>query len=194
MPTSFWADPGDKRYRAAYFDAYPGRWRHGDWIIFHDDGSCVITGRSDGTLNRGGVRLGSSEFYLALEAIPQVLDSLIVHLEEGNGVLGRLVLFVQLAPGAVLTDELRADIVGRLRSSLSPRHAPDEVVAVPAIPYNLTGKKLEVPVKRLLKGESRAYVVADGTLRDPSALDAIEALVPQFAQGTPTGSEEQRHE
>ena len=169
MPTRFWGDDGS-RLRGAYFDRFPGVWCHGDWVTITERGSCTITGRSDATLNRGGVRLGTSEFYAVVESIPEVADSLVVHLEEPEGGAGRLVLFVQLADGAELTDELRARITGELRSMLSPRHAPDEVYAVPAIPRTHSGKKVEVPVKRILTGSPAASVVSEGALADPGAL------------------------
>jgi acetoacetyl-CoA synthetase len=176
MPIAFWGDTDGSRYRESYFAMFPGRWRHGDWIVVAPDGSSRITGRSDGTLNRGGVRLGSAEFYAVLEDVPAVADSLVVHLEDPEGGAGRLLLFVEVADGRELDDELRGAIVRELRTRLSPRHAPDEVVGVPGIPYNLTGKKLEVPVKRLLQGVPRDEVLSDGAVRDPTVLDAFEAL------------------
>ena len=182
MPVSFWNDPDGSRYREAYFEQYPGRWRHGDWIVFNEDGSCRILGRSDGTLNRGGVRLGSAEFYAVLDTFPQIWDSLVVHLEDPSGGLGRLTVFVQLAQGAELDEELRGEVVRKLRTSLSPRHTPDEITAVPAIPYGLTGKKLEIPVKRILQGSPRADVVADGAVRDIAAFAPFEQLARQREQ------------
>ena len=176
MPIYFWNDPDGMKYRASYFDMYPGKWRHGDWVVFHEDGACRITGRSDGTLNRGGVRLGTAEFYSVLGDVPEVVDSLVVHLEDEGGGTGELLLAVQLAPDRSMDAALEQKIARALRDALSPRHVPDRIVAVPQIPYNLTGKKLEVPVKRLLRGASRAEVVADGAIRDASALDAFEAL------------------
>src|SRR6202008_1596887 len=120
--------------RAAYYDHFPGVWRHGDWVTFEADGSCEISGRSDATLNRGGVRLGTSDFYAVVEARPEVADSLVVHLERGDpDGRGEVVLFVQLAPGTELDDELRAEIVRSLRRDLSPRHVPDAIHAVPAV-------------------------------------------------------------
>jgi acetoacetyl-CoA synthetase len=167
MPVSFWNDLDGSRYRAAYFDHYPGVWRHGDWIVFTERGSSVITGRSDATLNRGGVRLGTSELYAVVEEIEEVLDSLVVHLEEAD----ELLLFVVLRPGLELDDELRARIAGTLRTSLSPRHAPDAIVAVPAIPRTLTGKKLELPVKRILTGAAVSEVASRDALVDPDAIE-----------------------
>jgi len=173
MPVSFWNDPSGERYRAAYFDDFPGVWRHGDWVTFTERGSCVISGRSDATLNRGGVRIGTAELYAVVESIPAVVDSLVVHLDDGQD---RLVLFVALAEGSDLDDELRARIAGELRTALSPRHAPDEIVAVPSIPRTLSGKKLEVPVKRILTGTSPAAAASRESLADPSALDAFVEL------------------
>ncbi len=171
MPVAFWNDPDGARYRAAYFNEFPGTWRHGDWITFTERGSCVISGRSDATLNRGGVRIGTAEFYAVVEGLPEIADSLVVHLEDED----HLVLFVALRDGAPLTDALRGRITGELRRSLSPRHVPDEIVAVPAIPRTLSGKKLEVPVKRILTGTPADAAASRGSLADPTALDAFVA-------------------
>lgn len=176
MPVGFWNDPDGSRYRAAYFDEYPGVWRHGDWITITERGSCVITGRSDSTLNRGGVRLGTSDFYSVVEAFPEVADSLVVHIEDPDGGVGELLLFLQIAPGAALDDDLRRRIAAELRRALSPRHVPDEVMAVPGVPRTLSGKKLEVPVKRILTGTPTDEAVARGALADPSSIDFYEAL------------------
>ena len=178
MPVAFWGDDDGSRYRAAYFDQYPGIWRHGDWIEFTERGSSVITGRSDATLNRGGVRLGTSEFYDALEDVDEVVDSLVVHLESDD----ELLLFVQLREGCELDDALRARIASTLRSSLSPRHAPDSIVALPSIPRTLTGKKLELPVKRILTGANVADVVSPDALVDPAAIEPVVA----YAEGRST--------
>ncbi len=174
MPVRLWGDEGGVRYRASYFDRYPGVWRHGDWVLFTERGSCVVTGRSDATLNRGGVRLGTGELYAVVEELDQVLDSLVVHLEGEGG--GSLVLFVVLAPGAELDDVLRARIAASLRTQLSPRHVPDRIVAVPAVPRTLTGKKLEAPVKRILQGAEPDEVASRDALASPSALDAFVSL------------------
>ena len=173
MPVGFWNDPGGERYRDTYFDMFPGVWRQGDWIMFTERGSCVITGRSDATLNRGGVRLGTGELYAVVEELPDVLDSLIVHLEDPEGGAGELVLFVQLAPGVELDDELRVAICRALRSALSPRHVPDTIEAVPSVPRTLTGKKLELPVKKILRGAPRDEVVRRDALTDPGSIDAF---------------------
>ena len=179
MPVRFWNDPEDERYRAAYFDDFPGVWRHGDWIMFTERGSCVITGRSDATLNRGGVRMGTAEFYTVVEEQPEVDDSLVVHIEDPEGGPGELLLFVQLAGGRELDDALRARLGAALREALSPRHVPDTVEAVPAIPRTLTGKKLELPVKRILLGAEANDVASRDALADPGAIDAFV----EYAQG-----------
>jgi acetoacetyl-CoA synthetase len=173
MPVKFWNDPGDRRYHDAYFEHYPGIWRHGDWILFTERGSCVITGRSDATLNRGGVRLGTGELYAVVEELPEVLDSLIVHLEDPGGGAGELLLFVVLADDRQMDDELRARIARTLRTALSPRHVPDAIEAVPAIPRTFTAKKLELPVKRILQGAKPENVASRDALAQPEALDAF---------------------
>jgi acetoacetyl-CoA synthetase len=171
MPIGFWGDEDGSRYRAAYFAEYPGVWRHGDWIRFSDSGSCVVTGRSDATLNRGGVRLGTAEFYAVVEEFDEVADSLIVHLEDPDGGNGQLLLFVTTRAGFGLDDGLRQRIGTALRSALSPRHIPDAVVAVPSIPRNRTGKKLELPVKRILQGAGAEDVASRDVLAEPASLD-----------------------
>lgn len=171
MPVGFWNDPEGDRYRATYFERYPGVWCHGDWIRYTERGSCVITGRSDATLNRGGVRLGTAEFYRVVEEFAEVDDSLVVHLEDADGGPGELILFVVPAPGLALDDGLRARLAGALRANLSPRHVPDSIRAVRAVPRSRTGKKLEVPVKRLLQGAAAESVASRDALLDPTALD-----------------------
>jgi acetoacetyl-CoA synthetase len=171
MPVGFWNDPDGRRYREAYFDVYPGVWRHGDWITIAEDGSCVITGRSDATLNRGGVRLGTAEFYSVVESIDEVVDSVVVHLDE-NG--DELLLFVVLAEGVELDDALRGRIRAELRAALSPRHVPDEIHQVRAVPRTLSAKKLEVPVKRILTGTPVESAAARGALANPESLTAFE--------------------
>jgi acetoacetyl-CoA synthetase len=176
MPVGFWGDSDGSRLRAAYFDVYPGVWRHGDWIVVQPDHSCEVTGRSDATLNRGGVRLGTAEFYRVVEELPEVDDSLVVHLPDAVGGNGELLLFVVPAPSVSSDDELRRTIATELRQALSPRHVPDQVISVSAIPRNLTGKKLEVPVKRLLQGARPDDVASRDALADPSAWEAFVAL------------------
>lgn len=172
MPVGLWADPTGRRYHDTYFEAFPGRWHHGDWITFQD-GSCEITGRSDATLNRGGVRLGTSDFYAVVESIPEIVDSLVVHLEDTDGGPGALILLVACSPGHHLDDTLRSRIGTALRTQLSPRHVPDLIDQLPAIPRTLSGKKLEVPVKRLLLGYPVSQVASRGSLADPTALDVV---------------------
>jgi acetoacetyl-CoA synthetase len=177
MPVGFWNDPDGSRYRAAYFEHYPGVWRHGDWILFTERGSCIITGRSDATLNRGGVRLGTSELYGVVEEMDEVLDSLVVHLEQTDDLL----LFVVLRDGIELDDALRGRIADALRTSLSPRHRPDEIVAVPAIPRTMTGKKLELPVKRIIGGAPVAEVASRDALVDPASIEPFVAYAQERA-------------
>jgi acetoacetyl-CoA synthetase len=172
MPLRFWGDDDGTRLHAAYFSRFPGVWCHGDWITITERGSCIISGRSDATLNRGGVRMGTSEFYAVVEGRAGISDSLVVHLEDQHGGSGRLLLFVVLEHGA-LDDELRHRISTELRSTLSPRHVPDEIQQVPAIPRTHSGKKLEVPVKRILLGAAPDDVVRVASLADPAALDAF---------------------
>jgi acetoacetyl-CoA synthetase len=181
MPVSFWNDPDGRRYREAYFDVYPGVWRHGDWITIAADGTCVITGRSDATLNRGGVRLGTSEFYSVVEGLPEIADSVVVHLEKGDDPNGELLLFVVVTDGGTLTDDLRGKIRRELRTSLSPRHIPDEIYAVRAVPRTLSAKKLEVPVKRILTGTPVESAAAKGALANPESLTAFEELARERA-------------
>jgi acetoacetyl-CoA synthetase len=173
MPVGLWGDADGSRYRAAYFERFPGVWDHGDWITITGRGTCVITGRSDATLNRGGVRIGTSELYAVVEEDASVADSLVVHLEDQAGGAGQLVLFVQPAPGATVDPAHLASLV---RASLSPRHVPDRVITVRAIPRTLSGKKLEVPVKRILSGVPATRAASRDALADPSALDDFEQL------------------
>jgi acetoacetyl-CoA synthetase len=169
MPICFWDDPGGERYRESYFDMYPGVWRHGDWIKILPDGGCVIYGRSDSTLNRGGVRMGTSDFYRVVEAFDEVADSLVV--DTGQlGAEGRLILYVTLAPGAALTDELVQGLRKALRSALSPRHVPDEIQEVPGIPRTLSGKKLEVPVRKILLGTPIERAANPDAMANPEVL------------------------
>jgi acetoacetyl-CoA synthetase len=171
----FWNDPDGERYRSSYFEDFPGVWRHGDWASLTDEGAVVILGRSDSTLNRHGVRLGTAEIYAAVERLPEIADSLVIGVEqEGGGYW--MPLFVALAGGGELTDELRDRIRQAIRSATSPRHLPDEIVQVPAIPRTLTGKKLEVPVKRILMGADPATALRRSSVADPSSLDHFAAL------------------
>jgi acetoacetyl-CoA synthetase len=169
MPVGFWNDPGGTRYRDSYFADYPGVWRHGDWIMMLPDGGCIIYGRSDATLNRGGVRMGTSEFYRIVEALPEVADSLVI--DTGRlGAEGRLILYVVPADGHELDDDLTGRIRSGLRSGLSPRHVPDEIHQVPGIPRTLSGKKLEVPVRKILLGTPVAEAADPDALANPEVL------------------------
>ncbi len=173
MPVGFWNDRDGSRLREAYYALYPGVWRHGDWIKINADGSCVIYGRSDSTLNRGGVRMGTAEFYRVVEELPGIVDSLVID-TSGVGGEGRLVLYVVLEPGAALA-ELRAQIATAIRRDLSPRHVPDEIIAIPEVPRTLNGKKCEVPVKRVLAGVPLEQAVSKGALKNPAAMDPFVA-------------------
>jgi acetoacetyl-CoA synthetase len=173
MPVRFWDDPGDERYRAAYFDRYPNVWRHGDWIEFTERGTCIVSGRSDATLNRGGVRMGTAEFYAVVERSPAVRDSLVVHVGAGPRE-GALVLFV--VTGTADVADLAAELRAAIRSALSPRHVPDEIHVVEAVPRTMSGKKMEVPVKRLLEGAPLDEVATPGAMRNPESLQAYVDL------------------
>jgi acetoacetyl-CoA synthetase len=176
MPVSFWGDPDGARYRDTYFSTYPGVWRHGDWVEITSRGTAVIYGRSDSTVNRGGVRMGTSELYRAVLALDGVVDALAVDVPR-EGTDGWLALFVVLREGVALDDALRDRIRERLRVDCSPRHVPDEIAAVPAVPRTLSGKVLEVPVKRILMGERPEAVASRDALANPEALDWFAARV-----------------
>ncbi|WUH98335.1 acetoacetate--CoA ligase [Spirillospora sp. NBC_00431] len=176
MPVGFWGDADGSRYRSAYFEQFPGVWCHGDWIRFSRQGTCLITGRSDATLNRGGVRLGTAEFYRVVEELDEVRDSLVVHLEDPAGGSGVLMLFVVTSAGVDFDESLRRKVETRIRRTLSPRHVPDLIQTVPALPYNRTGKKLEVPVKRILRGASLDEVATPGSVLEPESLNAFVDL------------------
>jgi len=183
MPIYFWGDSDGARFIDSYFSMFPGVWRHGDWVKLTPSGAAVIYGRSDSTLNRGGVRMGTSEFYRVVEQIPEIADSLVVDTGSLADASGTLYLFVVLAPGAVLDTTLRRRIAAEVRRELSPRHVPDQISSVPAVPRTLNGKKLEVPVKRLLLGALPESVASRDTLANPSALDAFAALARELHKG-----------
>ena len=176
MPVFFWNDPEGTRYRESYFELFPGVWRHGDWIRIGAHGGCVISGRSDSTLNRGGVRMGTSDFYRVVEALPGIEDCLVIEVADDCGGESRLVLFVVVPPGRQLDDRLRSEITRAVRQQLSPRHVPDEVSVIAAVPRTLNGKKLEVPVKRILEGRPLGSTVNRAVIANPEALDAFLAL------------------
>lgn len=175
MPIYLWGDEDGSRYRAAYFDTFPGIWRHGDWIRIDPDESCTISGRSDATINRAGLRMGTSEIYAAVEGVAEVIDSLVVDLEADIGE-SRLVLFVVTAAGVDFDDALRARIEAAIRQSLSPRFLPDEIIAAPAVPRTLSGKKQELPVKRVLQGHDPVRVIDRDAMANPASLDWYLAL------------------
>ena len=175
MPIFLWNDPDFSRYRASYFDMYPGVWRHGDWIRITSRGTAVIQGRSDSTLNRLGVRIGTSEVYSAIERLPEIRDSLVIGLElPGGGYY--MPLFVVLAGGVALDEALKNRINATIRSQFSPRHVPDEIIAVPAIPRTLSDKKMEVPVKKLFMGMPLASAANVGATRSPEAVQFFAEL------------------
>lgn len=175
MPIHFWNDPDGHRYRESYFEMFPGVWRHGDWITLTSRGTVVIHGRSDSTLNRQGVRMGSADIYEAVERLPEIRESLVIGVERPDGGYW-MPLFVHLAPGARLDDELLDRIKSTIRRQLSPRYVPDEVIEVPAIPHTLTGKRIEVPVKRLLQGTPLEKAVNPGSVDDAELLGFYERL------------------
>jgi acetoacetyl-CoA synthetase len=170
MPIAFWNDADGSRYHAAYFEMFPGVWRHGDWITITDHGSIVVHGRSDSTLNRHGIRMGSADIYQAVERLPEVAEALVIGAEQPDGGYW-MPLFVVLAEGAELTDELADRIKQTIRSEVSPRHVPDEILVAPGVPHTRTGKKLEVPIKKLFQGGDPAKVVERSAVDNPALLD-----------------------
>ena len=175
MPVFFWGDEEGSRYREAYFERYPGVWRHGDWIEITSRGTAVIYGRSDSTINRQGVRMGTSEIYRAVASVPQVVDALVVDVPK-PGTEGWMPLFVVLAEGEELDEDLVNEIKRRVREQCSPRHIPNEVLEITEVPRTLSGKVLEVPVKRILTGEPPEKAVSRDSLANPSSLDYFVEL------------------
>lgn len=180
MPLFFWNDPDGQKYYHSYFDVYPGTWRHGDWIKITPGGSAIIYGRSDSTINRKGIRMGSSEIYRIVEDMPEVLDSLIIGLERAGGNY-YMPLFVVLKPGIILDDALKNKLRTRLRTSLTPHHVPDEIVAIAEVPRTLSGKKLEVPIKKLFLGTPLEKAISVGALGNPQSMQFFV----EFAQNLP---------
>jgi acetoacetyl-CoA synthetase len=176
MPIFFWGDTENERYRSSYFEHFPGVWRHGDWIKRTRHDGVVIYGRSDATLNRDGVRIGTSEIYHAVEQVPEVADSLVVCIEEDGGRYF-MPLFVVMREGRALTDAVQSSIRTSLRTMYSPRHVPDAVFAVPDIPYTISGKKMEAPVKKILMGTPVDKAASRDTMRNPASLDAFAAYL-----------------
>jgi acetoacetyl-CoA synthetase len=183
MPLFFWNDPDYKRYRESYFEMYPGIWRHGDWIKITPRGSAIIYGRSDSTINRQGIRMGSSEIYRVVEAFPEVLDSLIVGVERPGGGY-YLPLFVVLREGATLNEDLQRRIKEALRREVSPHHVPDEIIAIPEVPRTLSGKKMEVPVKKLLLGMPLEKAASPDAMSNPQALQFFIDFARRINAGT----------
>ena len=175
MPVALWNDPDQIRYRDSYFDMFPGIWRHGDWIELTERGTAIISGRSDATINRGGIRMGTAEIYRAVLALPEILDALVVDVD------GWMPLFVVLREGATLDDDLTQRIATRVREDCSPRHVPNEVHAIAEIPRTLSGKALEIPVKRILQGADPAQAASRDSLRNPAALDWFAGFAAQRA-------------
>jgi acetoacetyl-CoA synthetase len=173
MPLYLWNDPEGRRYHDSYFDMYEGIWRHGDWIEITQRGSAIIYGRSDSTINRGGVRMGTSEIYRAVLSIDEITDALVVDVD------GWMPLFVVLREGAVLDEALEKQIARRVREDCSPRHVPNVVYAISEVPRTLSGKVLEVPVKRILQGTPPDKAASRDSLANPAALDTFVELASQ---------------
>jgi acetoacetyl-CoA synthetase len=169
MPLFFWNDPGNARYRASYFEMFPGIWRHGDWIKFNQRGGCVIYGRSDSTINRHGVRMGTSEIYQAVERIEGIVDSLVIDL-EALGHESYMPLFVVLREGLALDEALKGEIKTKIRQDISPRHVPNEIFAIQEVPRTLSGKKMEVPVRRVLLGQPLEQAVTLDAMGNPGSI------------------------
>jgi acetoacetyl-CoA synthetase len=169
MPLTFWGDEDGTRYRASYFESFPGVWRHGDFFELNEHGGCYVRGRSDAVLNRQGVRIGTAEIYRVVEDDPAVAGALVVNLDLPDGTFF-MPLFVALAAGTTLDDDLRARLRRRLREECTPRHVPDAIIAVRAIPLTRSGKKMEIPVRRLLLGTDPAAVADPDAMADPDAL------------------------
>ena len=170
MPIAFWNDDDGSRYRSAYFEMFPGVWRHGDWITITDHGSIIVHGRSDSTLNRHGIRMGSADIYQSVERLPEIAEALVIGCEQEDGGYW-MPLFVVLVEGADLTDELRERIKKTIRDEVSPRHVPDDIIQAPGVPHTRTGKKLEVPIKKLFAGADASKVVERTAVDDPDLLD-----------------------
>jgi len=180
MPLFFWGDTDGRRYHDSYFVEYPGKWRHGDWLKITARGSAIIYGRSDSTINRHGIRMGTSELYRVVEAFDEVADALVIDLEY----LGRpsfMALFVVLRPGRALDDALRERLRAAIRTQLSARHVPDDVFEIPEVPRTLSGKKLEVPVKRILLGHPVDKAVNRASMANPASIDWFVAFAARRA-------------
>ena len=192
MPLRFWDDPGGQRYAGSYYARYPGVWCHGDWITITPRGSVILCGRSDATLNRGGVTMGTAEIYQAVESLPEVLDSLIVGVDLAAHRYF-MPLFVVLRPGETMTGALEEKIRTVLRESVSPRCVPDGIYVIPEVPRTLSGKKLEVPVKQVLAGALASDVISDSSIASPASMDYFARLAGELRRGTaPAGASRAR--
>ena len=183
MPLFFWNDPDGERYRESYYDDFPGVWRHGDWVKKTERGTFVVYGRSDSTLNRSGVRMGTSEFYRVIEEMDEVQDSLVIDTGRPNE-QGQLLLFLKLSDGVGLDEELQGRIRTRLRQLLSPRHSPDQIFAIPEVPKTLNDKKLEVPVKRIITGAVAGQVINRDAMSNPESIDFFVEFGKTFGETT----------
>jgi acetoacetyl-CoA synthetase len=182
MPIYFWNDADNRRYLESYFSDFAGVWRHGDWIKINERGGCVIYGRSDATINRQGIRMGTAEIYRVVESMPEIVDSLVVDL-EGLGGESYMPLFVVLSEGVKFDDSLKQRLRQKIRDDLSPRHTPDDIFAVTEIPYTLSGKKMEVPVRKMLMGHSVTGIANPGAMRNPDALDYFARFAAERQSG-----------
>jgi acetoacetyl-CoA synthetase len=180
MPIYFWGDEDGSRYRESYFEMFPGVWRHGDWLELTSRGTAVIYGRSDSTINRGGIRMGTSEIYRAVLSIDEIVDALVVDVPR-PGTNGWMPLFVVMREGAELDEELPREIARRVRERCSPRHVPDEVFQIDEVPRTLSGKVLEVPVKRILMGTPVEKAASRDSLANPASLDYFVAMAKRLA-------------
>jgi acetoacetyl-CoA synthetase len=182
MPLYLWNDPDNRRYHESYFEMYPGVWRHGDWVRFSARGSGVVLGRSDSTINRLGVRMGSSEIYAVVEDLPEVADSLVIGVETPAGKYF-MPLFIVTQKGVDLDEALKEKINTKIRSALSPRHVPDNIFAIPEVPRTLNAKKLEVPVKKILAGIPVEKAVNVDSMSNPKAIDFFVKLASELHSG-----------
>ena len=185
MPIRFWNDCDGARYRETYFESYPGVWRHGDWVTVTERNTVIVHGRSDSTLNRNGIRIGTADIYRVVEELPEVAEALVIGAEQQNGEYW-MPLFVALSDHADLDDALRKRIEGRIRDAVSTRVVPDDVIAVKGIPHTRTGKKLEVPVKRILQGDDVSAVAEARSVDDPSLLEAFVHYAATRAASSPS--------
>lgn len=186
MPLFFWNDPDDRRYRASYFEEFPGVWRHGDWIKFNRHGGCVIYGRSDSTIKRHGVRMGTSEIYQVVERLAEIVDSLVIDL-EAPGQASYMPLFVVLREGVTLDDALKEKIKQSIRQDVSPRHVPDEIFTIEGVPRTLSGKKIEVPVRKILMGYPLEQAANLDAMRNPESIQFFVDLAQEIQKGSNRG-------